>query len=1344
MSSRFPPNSSDSRYPPKDRSPPRFNDRRPSAQYNGPPPRNADGPHRPSDSHSYSGPQRDVLREAPRGPKAAPDGPRSSGFAPRGRGFAGRGETREPRDSHFLKRDGDRDWPRRENVDSRDRRPPSPGRNRSRSPPIRDFREARDGQPRDLDLTRVRRHSRDGPLSAMSSVSDAPSTAGFFNCGGFRGRGRGDWDSRGRGRGMFVDDRDRFQPSNRLRDRIWDRDIRDEQPRDRERDSLRRDEEKRIPKEDWDRDFDRHRKDPPPFRPESRNSIGSYTRPTTPHSQSLAPLNIIANERSASKPVSITPEGDRRASAALQTSSTEQNTKDDSHIYQSPFRPDPQRSKVPPSTPSSPPQAPPVPAFGSIAYRATSGPQVSAQNAREEQPLSAPARFEISDPIRTAPKAPKAELGQTQPPTGPKGGPSFARRPPVNNVLSPGRNYDAQHEFRSSVSSGNVGAPSPSTNRFPGGPQRPSSSHHSQHIPTAQTASQRLTLLSSSRPNYASPNIAQNQANIESATRPNHNDVHSSNATGLGSLEAPARLIPRGPRTVQPRPVQPSIRAPMAPRAALSRGNTWVNPNFRPSIMSTVPPTANSVLPLKRDHTGDERAAGSHGGPSSQELRQSHQSGANSGTLIKHEQKVHTEGGKENLPSKSSRAEGMQQNIMEQKEVGGTAASVTGEIREDGDDGQDDVATDEEDGMDLDEEDFEDGERRFDREMRALHAKRPATPRHHAELLSLLEEIDALDSALEDIVNGVVVERTEAEPKLAPQSSSALQQEDASTIHRDPYGDINVDDTNASDSSIHDIDNLPYLVSGPPTPLSEISILQEDHVHHDKVKSRLLDYLAQRQEQTNREYEEMRQEYARLYKPWKLKVEALDEEKRLLEEATAATPSPVPESVVTTPLPILESRRGGRGVTSEYDFQRILELSKKETAEAEEIRERQAQESEAFPDMRKEAIIPDMLSPYDAKMAIFVETNHLISTQRSLEAFSFVPLPDDFTSEEHKLFTENYMIFEKKWGHIAQAIPGRDYQDCIRHYYWTKKDSNYKGQLSKRNGKKGRKPAVPRGTQGRPKSNALISDLGGRGQTYGSIDFDVPQVAVTETGRPKRGAAPTFGVNAEKSDGDSVTPAPTPGRRGAGRGEISNDGTVEKPVQRRGRGGQPRERGARRGRMLAAAPGPSPSKKEQENTRGKSKEPKVEDIQRPRELEDAQLLTIPQDGPSGSSPVLQAAYTEAWSAPAITNISPLDHRVSQVQPSNQHQHQHQQQHQHQHQQQTAQDNQPQNQKHAQGRGPGVQTSSYWSVPEQTDFLKLLGHYGTDWHQIASMLKTKTHVMVLKAQPVQILLMMLQC
>lgn len=38
-------------------------------------------------------------------------------------------------------------------------------------------------------------------------------------------------------------------------------------------------------------------------------------------------------------------------------------------------------------------------------------------------------------------------------------------------------------------------------------------------------------------------------------------------------------------------------------------------------------------------------------------------------------------------------------------------------------------------------------------------------------------------------------------------------------------------------------------------------------------------------------------------------------------------------------------------------------------------------------------------------------------------------------------------------------------------------------------------------------------------------------------------------------------------------------------------------------------------------------------------------------------------------------------------------------------------------------------SSYWSVPEQTYFPVLLGHFGTDWHGIAVVMIAATHIMM---------------
>jgi len=45
------------------------------------------------------------------------------------------------------------------------------------------------------------------------------------------------------------------------------------------------------------------------------------------------------------------------------------------------------------------------------------------------------------------------------------------------------------------------------------------------------------------------------------------------------------------------------------------------------------------------------------------------------------------------------------------------------------------------------------------------------------------------------------------------------------------------------------------------------------------------------------------------------------------------------------------------------------------------------------------------------------------------------------------------------------------------------------------------------------------------------------------------------------------------------------------------------------------------------------------------------------------------------------------------------------------------------------RRDSQQTSSYWSVPEQTDFPSVLAHFGTNWHGVATWMSSKDHIMV---------------
>lgn len=340
-----------------------------------------------------------------------------------------------------------------------------------------------------------------------------------------------------------------------------------------------------------------------------------------------------------------------------------------------------------------------------------------------------------------------------------------------------------------------------------------------------------------------------------------------------------------------------------------------------------------------------------------------------------------------------------------------------------------------------------------------------------------------------------------------------------------------------------------------------------------------------------------------------------------------------------------------------------------------------------------------MLTEQESLACLFDDKNRLVRPNTALEALTFVPKRDDFTPEEHDKFVDQYILNPKKWGAIAEMIPGRNYQDCVQHYYLTKRTCLYKEKerafLRIKKGRRG-----PRGPQGRAKSSNLIPLYDG------NTEMDQASTAVTETGRPKRTAAPVFGAT---SDVEGSTPAVTPMRRNAAaaKADINGEPSAEKP-KRRG-GGALREKGARKGKavLLAAAPGPSPQKDERDSIRGKSREPKFEMEQGPEDLEGAQLLAGLHNGQISAIPVSQPAAIETW---MNRQSLPMNTTMPGAQKP----------------QQPSLEPLPQPQQQRSSQPP---TSSYWSVPEHSDFQKFLGYFGTNWQAIADMMKTKSVTMV---------------
>lgn len=1217
--------------------------------------------------------------------------------------FAGRGESRgrdfrSPIDGPGARRELDRDWDRRGRIGSRERRVSPPiGRNRSRSP--RDFRDARDFSSRELDVNRASRGSRDAPLSASSSVSDALTSANSNATGVPRGRSGLGWEHSKSSRANYPEEREGFRNRSWSRERPWDKRGRDERElRDiRDHDFGRREDDLRKEGDERGRDMDRHKREVPSLRPESRNSSGAQLTPTTPVSASALSAHQTNPDRAMSVEPAWRPPGPVASSLPGSARESDRN-----EILLS--RPD--RDRPGPRMRSPPPQAPEVPAFGSIP---TSQSVIALKDGPKEDgyapdvPRSTSRDGEGEMPSGSKPR----QLSNV--PTGPRGIQSLEKNPHENAGIAERKSdgdrdrYGFAHLLASSIK-GPI-------------PEEPRREHRFDAINSSshlRGSSQNISGKES--PPSTSPGLSRPKS-LPTAHPPSNKDtedVHRLNppprlstiTTGKPVLQDTANnqtspiKIPTGPRAERNVPsTRPPIPSPsrgpparplIPPRQSRPSNLKWI----RPGLQSVRGPSIMNIVPTKRGHIGEDKQRNVLA--SREPIKSTEPSHLRPGADKKSDPI-------EADPENREQVEPLDPKADEEMEEVADEAQAPDEVDESQSPGNDiseikkssDTDMDVDYGLaDFDDEEYAQEERKYEISMQALEAKRPATPRHHPLLLSLLDECDALASVAEDLSK--TTQGASASGGVSADSlplglpSPKLEENDKPGVDDHPMLTASPVKTGRHTPLV---ESLPYLVAGPPTPFSELEEMQQISLQHELIHARIVDILGNQHDRLDSENEEIRLEYAQHYKDWRVRVEEREHLKKAENPATTAPVSPTP-AAASLVVPI-EGRRAAKN-TSEFDLERVLRES---AVTAQEDQDRRNREKN-FIDLEKEAKVPQMLHRHEVESTMFQDRNNWIETYLVLDAFCFIPPPDDFTPREQEIFLENYLTSPKKWGTIAAALKGRDYQDCVRHYYHTKGDAQYKEKekvfIRIRKSRKG-----VRGPQQRPKSTALITPYDG------TMEFDTPQVPVTDTGRPRRAAAPTFGDVVEGEVAPSTMTTPARRTATAAKPDTNGETQLEKPSQRRGRTTSVKEK-PKKGKapLIAAAPAPAAPRNGGDLQRAKSREPKIEGDQRMEELEGAQVLA----GLQSSQPSLgvsQSGPSDTWldvQPPPINNpifiSKPLPQQVgSEVQ------------------------------NHQQPSKGTQSTSSYWSVPEQTDFQNLVPHFGTDWQAIATHIKSKTHTMV---------------
>ncbi|KAL9082007.1 MAG: hypothetical protein Q9159_006803 [Coniocarpon cinnabarinum] len=1225
---------------------------------------------------------REGIPDAPRGPRATSDSFRPYG-APRGRGLS-RGDYRPDfRDRDSFRRDPSPPSGRR--GDFRGGRAWSPSLDREGH---RDYFD----QSRDVDGSRGRGRYRD---SAPGRFVEGRGSHSYYPPRDDGSRGRGQFYSgRGRARGGFHDDRGGFRgrsPSPPGRNR-W---IRSPSP-PRERRPSDRFEDDRPERRNSEKSHDRDERLRDDDRPRGSDRYQPGPNPTTPLSYRPTHSLPQSNGRGAQDGERDLYQPRRRQSGS--------DVRD--RAYDS-FRPEPapkreaQRSDQQHSSrPPSPPRPPEVPAFGSLPTKTPVSEQPPWNKWTAGEQRSAPPRQ--PQPPPSPPQAASAHSIETH-------ADESAARPPMTESKDQDLVKQAEDVHKvPSVASNNI---SPKIEPLDVAPKAPKAQRR-EPSPAGSEGSEAISSMRQESPKSTAPTNAPAAPAPKGPMMPQESSplVLRSPPTGprqlttvsagpkaslsplvsRATLSSPGFNPPTGPRAGPLLSPQLSSSVPTGPRADRST-STISRPPFPPSGPASWqwnrqdPQGTNSrsaVVPAKRDLSSERKTLSA-----SQPYDERHKS------LVSKQQSIQPDS---HTTTNDDNTSASKRQKIDTNDSIGDANQPLGELKATESASEEDT---------IDEDDSERREKQFQETKARLEAQKIDLSARHLRGCSPLRKLNLLSRlALEDLSaffeTPLPRTRKPTSQRLASQqdvkSPSVMEATTEPGINeqlipapvlRAPPEPKQAPKLFPSPISSPEVQSLPFLNHAPPTPLSDIDVMKENQKRHETLESTLHLELRRRHEDARASDDELRVEYENYYRAWRKQWRVSDMQHKIRddterhEQTDAAGPQSATE--VSPPLPTPgESRRRGLHAT-DYELEKVLEMSKLEAEQA--AKEQQERDAvNAKPNWDVEAVIPALRQSEDIAVGRFADMSCFRNPREMVKAWELDPETDNFTKEEHDTMLTNFKDFPKKFGKIAEGLEGRTYKDCINHYYATKWNSQYKPPKDKR-----RKPKTPRvksGPNARPRANNLISNLNedAKPDLYDGDEAAAPLNAYTDSGRPKRAAAPTFKDKEGQIEPLSLN---TPAKKN-GKVELNGERAGEKSGRKRA--ATTKEPRARKQRgPLVRRDSRSPEKMDAEPPGAERSQPTA------RDLEVANSLAAL--GGSQSSLLQRPSNAPAFSVEPSQSRTPMGPEAGKIQTVR--------------------------------SGNATGTSSYWSVQEVDIFPSLVEKHGTDWYAIAEQMGSKSHTMV---------------
>lgn len=221
-----------------------------------------------------------------------------------------------------------------------------------------------------------------------------------------------------------------------------------------------------------------------------------------------------------------------------------------------------------------------------------------------------------------------------------------------------------------------------------------------------------------------------------------------------------------------------------------------------------------------------------------------------------------------------------------------------------------------------------------------------------------------------------------------------------------------------------------------------------------------------------------------------------DEFNQELESIDVRVKNEDPQPAAQSPdgLPTVPTGRRGRNhgdlVTTEAEFQEILKRL-----------EDQQNDDPMAKAIRVSAAIPDqILDPIEEEQYRFADSNNIVANKQQWVARMKGDFWDTFTEDEHERFCEAFCRAPKRFGEVSKEMGGmRSSEECVVHYYMTKKAVNYKNLVAQYKKKVAKKVTRRKPSKVKPQvSSATTSDPTSASE-LAEPQLDIGAAAVVQT-----------------------------------------------------------------------------------------------------------------------------------------------------------------------------------------------------------------------------------------------------